>query len=81
MIQLYGEEYLQKMLTDWGKGVEDYRNAGRDADFKEGLGRITCPALVIHGELDPVLGVDHAEFLQKHIKNATYELNKCCFKI
>ena len=71
MLQLYGDEYLQKMLTDWGNSVEKYYQDGGDKDFKEGLARITCPTLVIHGELDPVLDVDHAEFLHKNIKNST----------
>ncbi len=70
MLRLYGETYLQQMLTDWGNAVEQYSKAGLDAEFKEGLSRIKCATLIIHGELDPVLGVEHAEFLHKHIKDS-----------
>ena len=71
MMNLYGERYLQKMLTDWGHSVANYQKLGLDADFKEAMTRVRCPALIIHGELDPVLGVDHAEFLNENIPNST----------
>lgn len=69
-IALYGREYLLKMMQDWHQAVSDFYNAGLDVTFKEGLAKITCPALAIHGEEDPVLGVEHAEFLRDNIKNS-----------
>lgn len=69
-VAMYGRDYLLQMMQDWHKAVSDFRNDGLDITFKEGLSKITCPALAIHGEEDPVLGVEHAEFLRDHIPNA-----------
>lgn len=69
-VAMYGREYLLKMMQDWHKAVSDFYNDGLDVTFKEGLGKITAPALVIHGEDDPVLGVEHAEFMRDNIANS-----------
>lgn len=69
VLALYGREYLLQMMNDWHQAVYDFYHKGQDKTFKDGLARITCPALAIHGEDDPVLGVDHAEFLRDNIKN------------
>lgn len=69
-LAMYGREYLLKMMQDWHKAVSDFRNDGLDVTFKEGLSKIICPALAIHGEEDPVLGVEHAEFLRDNIPNS-----------
>jgi len=71
MLKLYGERYLQKMLSNWGNSVENYHKAGLDRSLKDALTRVTCPTLIIHGELDPVLGIDHAEFNHQHIKHSS----------
>jgi pimeloyl-ACP methyl ester carboxylesterase len=69
VLKLYGREYLIQMMNDWHKAVKDFYQEGGDRTFKDGLARISCPTLAIHGEEDPVLGVDHAEFLRDNIKN------------
>jgi valacyclovir hydrolase len=70
MLDMYGEKYLLKMLKDWGDSVEEYYKRGDDVALTSRLPRIQCPALIIHGEEDPVLGVEHAEYLANHIKRA-----------
>lgn len=69
-LDMYGREYLLKMMQDWHKAVSDFYEEGLHSTFKEGLAKITCPVLVIHGEEDPVLGVEHAEFMRDNIANS-----------
>ncbi|XP_021967928.1 valacyclovir hydrolase [Folsomia candida] len=70
VLALYGREYLVKMMADWHKGVHDFYHNKEDQVFKDGLPKIKCPALILHGEDDPVLGEDHAEYLRDNIKNS-----------
>jgi len=70
VLSLYGREYLLKMMQDWHKAVSDMHIAGTDQLYRETLPKIKCPVLVIHGEDDPVLGVEHAEYLRDHIPNS-----------
>ncbi len=46
----------------------------RDADFREDLRKISVETLVITGDEDPVTNVEQADFLVKHIPNATLKL-------
>ncbi|CAG7834833.1 unnamed protein product [Allacma fusca] len=70
VLEMYGEEYLLKMLKDWGDSVEELIRRTDHSDFMTGLSQIACPTLIIHGEDDPVLGVEHAEHLVQRVKNA-----------
>jgi len=49
-----------------------------DATFKEWLENIDCPTFAIHGEEDPVLGVEHAEFLRGKIRKPSGDPGPCC---
>jgi valacyclovir hydrolase len=69
-VAMYGRDYLLQMMQEWHKAVSDFRDDGLSNTFKEGLARVTCPALAIHGEEDPVLGVEHAEFIRDNIKDS-----------
>lgn len=44
--------------------------AVRDADFREQLGAIKVPTLVVCGTRDPVTTPEHGRFMQAHIANA-----------
>lgn len=70
MLALYGQETLQKMLDEWGNSVANYQKLGLDANLKDAMTRISCPTLIIHGELDPIVGIKHAEFLNRNIQNS-----------
>lgn len=70
VLDLYGREYTQKMMDDWHNAVHEFYHEGQDQVFKDGLKRISCPTLVLHGEDDPVLGIDHAEYLRDNIQNS-----------
>ncbi|CAL8069615.1 unnamed protein product [Orchesella dallaii] len=72
--RMYGPEYLFKMMRDWHKAVSDFYKEGLDVTFKEGLPKIQCPTLHIHGGKDAVLGVEHAEFLRDNIPNSSFWL-------
>jgi pimeloyl-ACP methyl ester carboxylesterase len=45
-------------------------------EHKEAPGKINLPTLIIHGEEDPVFGVDHAEALHKNIRGSKLEVIK-----
>lgn len=34
------------------------------------LQKITCPTLVLHGQQDPLIPKEHAEYIAKNIKNS-----------
>jgi 3-oxoadipate enol-lactonase len=44
--------------------------AVRDADFREQLGAIEAPTLIVCGSGDPVTTPEHGRFMQQHIKGA-----------
>ncbi|MAG65917.1 MAG: 3-oxoadipate enol-lactonase [Pseudomonas sp.] len=44
--------------------------AVRDADFREQLGAVKTPTLVVCGAQDPVTTVEHGQFIQAHIPGA-----------
>ncbi|MBM7059085.1 3-oxoadipate enol-lactonase [Pseudomonas sp. UL073] len=44
--------------------------AVRDADFREQLGLIEAPTLIVCGSGDPVTTTEHGRFLQQHIRGA-----------
>ncbi|MGY3296899.1 3-oxoadipate enol-lactonase [Pseudomonas sp. TE6288] len=46
--------------------------AVRDADYREQLGRIQVPTLVVAGSADVVTTPEHGRFMQRRIVNATY---------
>jgi len=46
--------------------------AVRDADYREQLGRIQVPTLVVAGTADVVTTPEHGRFMQSRIVNATY---------
>ncbi len=48
--------------------------AVRDADFREILGEVAVPMMVIAGDEDPVTNVEHAEFLQQQIPNGVIKV-------
>ena len=44
--------------------------AVRDADFREQLGAIRAPTLILCGSLDPVTTVEHGRLMQQRIEGA-----------
>ncbi|WP_375738752.1 3-oxoadipate enol-lactonase [Pseudomonas boanensis] len=44
--------------------------AVRDADYREQLGSIVAPTLVVCGDADPVTTTEHGRFMQEHIRGA-----------
>jgi pimeloyl-ACP methyl ester carboxylesterase len=56
------------------------RRAGLDNDMRQGprclpvtgLERITAPTLVIHGDLDPLVPISHAEYVAQTVPGATF---------
>ena len=74
MIEIYGEEGFQKIWSDWVDGFTKLYNERRgDVCMKE-LRQIKCPTLILHGELDPMVGHEHPVYLQSGIIGSRYEV-------
>jgi valacyclovir hydrolase len=71
MIAMYGEEYFRKTWSDWVEAFVGTLAAGGDI-CKGELSKITCPTLIVHGKKDPMVGMEHAEYLHRNIKNSEY---------
>ncbi len=67
---MYGIEYLKYLVQNWHTAVSGMHEKGLDATYKECLPNIKCPVLAIHGENDPIVGVEHVECLPDYITNS-----------
>lgn len=69
LIELYTEKGLQDMWNDWCDVMKEMQRNGGDI-CKKALKNIQCPTLILHGDKDPMVGLEHPKYLLKHIKNA-----------
>ncbi len=46
----------------------------RDIDLRNIVAKITCPVLLIHGENDPLMPLSAAQWLNKHLPQATLDV-------
>lgn len=70
LINLYGEEGLSAMWTQWVDALLDiYKNQNGDI-CKGYLSKITCPTLIVHGNKDAMLAPEHPGYLLKHIQHS-----------
>ena len=69
-IKLYKEMFLRSEVN----GYCGCCAAIRDSDFREDLGKISVPTLVITGDQDAVTTIDHAQFLVENIEGASLAL-------
>lgn len=70
MIALYGDKYFKQL---WEGYVKFYGKIFRQRNgdiCKNELPKIVCPTLIIHGDQDPLVGLEHPEYLLKNIKNS-----------
>lgn len=63
---IYGEEYFRRL---WDRLVAHYMRL--DDICKADLGAISCPVLILHGDLDPMISGEHPVHLVNNIGNAT----------
>lgn len=69
MIEMYGKEYFKKTWEGWVDCCIEIHAKGGDI-CKDELSKIKCPTLIIHGKKDPMVGMEHPEYLLNHIKNS-----------
>ena len=55
----------------WSKSDEEAREKARALDLSGLAEKITQPLVVVHGMLDPLIGVDHARRIAEEAPNAT----------
>ena len=68
MVEVYGKENFRKIWMAW---IDCIVNANGGTLIPETeLNKIKCPTLVIHGNRDPIVGIEHFEYLLKNIKNS-----------
>ncbi|XP_072013298.1 valacyclovir hydrolase-like [Amphiura filiformis] len=67
MIKVYGKEYFQNTWSAWVDGFKKINEERRGDVCIAELRQIKCPTLILHGELDPMVGHEHPVFLQSGI--------------
>ncbi|KAK7079495.1 hypothetical protein SK128_026119 [Halocaridina rubra] len=66
----YGREYFKTAWEGWvDTFLAIYNEKGGDI-CKGDLHKITCPTLIIHGAKDPMVGIEHAQYLKENIKDS-----------
>jgi valacyclovir hydrolase len=70
LINLYGEEGLAAMVSQWVDTLLGiYKN--KDGDIcKDCLSKISCPTLIIQGTKDAMIAPEHPGYLLKHIRHS-----------
>ncbi|XP_076111404.1 serine hydrolase BPHL-like [Mytilus galloprovincialis] len=64
---LYGEEYFQKTWEEWVEAIEKYFTKRNGDICKDDLKNIKCKTLIIHGLKDPLVGLEHPDYLHHNI--------------
>jgi valacyclovir hydrolase len=62
---IYGEE-LQSLWEKYVAGIETLYAAGGEL-YRSELQNIQCPTLVLHGDMDPIVPIMHAEMIHQGI--------------
>jgi len=70
MEKIHGKKKFPVILDGFGEAVKDIIENNKGDLCKTYLSKIDCPTLIIHGEKDPFVSIEHAEYLEKHIKNS-----------
>lgn len=68
-MKLYTEKGLQDMWSGWCDVMNEMFKNGGDI-CKKSLGNIQCPTLILHGDKDPMVGLEHPNYLLENIKNS-----------
>lgn len=69
LIELYGEDGLQQMWSDWCDTQVQMQKAGGNICM-EYVPKVTCPTLILHGAKDPVVLPEHPNYLNAHIRES-----------
>jgi len=72
MIQIYGEDYFQKMWSDWIDAVLRLYEKQNGDLCKQVLPKIKCPTLIIHGTKDALVLPEHPTYLKQNIANSKF---------
>ncbi|XP_074513473.1 valacyclovir hydrolase-like [Sebastes fasciatus] len=78
MMELYGEEVF---LKTWEACLETFTQFAKRPEGSiclELLPLISCPTLIIHGEKDPIVNIQHSQCLLKNIKGSRLHLMPEC---
>ncbi|XP_071483840.1 valacyclovir hydrolase-like [Diadema antillarum] len=70
MVAVYGEENFAKLWSAWCDRMKQFlNNPGGDICIEE-TKSISCPTLIFHGDLDPMVMPEHPLFLSSAIKGS-----------
>ncbi|XP_022094505.1 valacyclovir hydrolase-like isoform X2 [Acanthaster planci] len=70
MVELYDEEYFQKLWSSWIDSMRQIWSENRTDLCMADCRRITCPTLIIHGEKDFMVPIEHAHYLNQNIRGS-----------
>lgn len=72
---MYGKDYLEKICNDWAdaneKSLETF-GCGDSAyeNLYNGIPKIKAQTLIMYGDKDPMIGIEHAKYYHQHIRNS-----------
>lgn len=67
---LYGEEYFRKQWSNWVDAYQAYCEKRSGDICKDDLKKIKAKTLIIHGIKDPLVPLEHPDYLHHHIKGS-----------
>lgn len=70
MIAVYGEQGFERMWHAWCDALSNIKTQRQGDLCKKETERISCPTLIIHGDLDAMVPLEHPEYLHKTIKGS-----------
>lgn len=72
----HGDPYWKQLLAEYVNAIEHLYTNGNDIASNY-LSSISCPTLIIHGAMDPMVDTMHARNLHKSIKRSELALFPC----
>ena len=72
------EKYVEEMSNAWADAnqisLENFENGHTAYEhLYNGIPLITASTLIIFGEKDPMVPIEHAHYYHRHVKNSMYD--------
>lgn len=70
MLNIYGEDGLQKLISDWVTAMVDLKEKHDGEICRDLIPKINAPTMILHGAKDPLVPALHYKFLRDNIPNS-----------
>ncbi|CAG2118821.1 unnamed protein product, partial [Medioppia subpectinata] len=68
--ELFESVYGNELQTLWGRLVDFYQSTMLNWSLKSEIKRIHCPTFILHGDIDPLIDLEHPNYLLSHISDS-----------